>query len=107
MHKVFTIILFLLISTSNFANVIDEKKATVNITGHVCDANTKEPLEGTKVFIKELDLTLYTDVNGNFNFDGFQGDVYNYKLELISYEKVEVCPKAKSKEFIIELEEVD
>ena len=55
-----------------------EGKSSVSIKGKVVDWSDKEPLVGVKVYIKELDLIVYSDLEGNFEFNNLPS--LNYKL---------------------------
>jgi len=90
-----------------FAENKDGIKAKQNIIGHVSDANTGEPLEGTKVFIKELNTTVYTDASGNFTFEGYSNHNYQFVLELISYQELEVNSLNESNLLFFKLKEED
>lgn len=91
----------------SFAENIKDLPKTAQITGRILDARTQEALEGTKVKIEELGITLYTDVNGTFSFVGEVEKEYEVQMELISYEKVKRNISAKQQTVLFTLQEVD
>lgn len=60
---------------------------TTSIKGIVLDKDTGEALAGVKVIIEELDQTVYTDLEGNFEFSNVVKDTYHIDTQMISYEK--------------------
>jgi hypothetical protein len=72
---------------------ITEKKHEVKaentfaLSGSVIDQETGEKLICAKIEIKEADLTVFTDIQGDFSISGFQPGDYNLKVSYISYEE--------------------
>lgn len=58
---------------------------TTSINGSVIDKNTGEALAGVKIILNELNQAVYTDFEGNFEFDNVSKGKYTIKAELISY----------------------
>lgn len=69
---------------SNFDDVI---KST-SITGKVIDKKTGEPLTGVSVKLTGLDLTVYTDFDGNFSVNDVFPGKYDLKVSMLTYKKV-------------------
>lgn len=103
------LVLTLFFATANFslAENIKDLPKTTQITGRILDARTQEALEGTKVEIEELGITIYTDANGTFSFVGELEKEYEVQLELISYEKIKRNISAKQPIAMFTLQEVD
>ena len=58
---------------------------TTSITGSVVDEITGETLAGVSVFLEGVDLSVYTDFDGNFEFTDLTPREYTIKTSLISY----------------------
>lgn len=66
-----------------------KKKSTnvsTSIAGQVIDESTGEALAGATVTIEGMDLNVYTDFDGQFQFDELSPGEYTIKLNLISYD---------------------
>jgi hypothetical protein len=57
------------------------------LSGSVVDQVTGEKLICAKIEIEEADLTIFTDIQGDFSISGFQPGDYNLKVSYISYEE--------------------
>lgn len=72
-------------------NITDRGKGNpstiISIKGIVLDKDTGEALAGVKVVVTELDMEVYTDLDGNFEFENLFKDTYNIESEMISYKK--------------------
>ena len=64
-----------------------KKAPTTTIKGIVLDMKSGETLAGVKVVIAELNMEVYTDLDGNFEFENVVKDIYHLESEMISYEK--------------------
>jgi len=62
--------------------VIKNDNKTMTLTGKVVDKYTNEPLAG--VLIKNNNIQIYTDLDGNFTINNFEYGTY-INIELISY----------------------
>ena len=85
-------IISLLIGSAYADNSITDKgkgnpSTIISIKGIVLDEHTGEALAGVKVVVTELDQEVYTDLDGNFEFENLLKDTYNIETEMISYEK--------------------
>jgi hypothetical protein len=95
MKKIITIaVIFSLILGSNAFAGNDKETgnsagATV-LTGKVFDMNTLEELAGVTVQIEGTDLKAYTDMEGNFKFEGVQPGTYSLNISYISYKEKEL-----------------
>lgn len=94
MKKSLIILLFIALFTGTaFADNTGEKKSGetpatfVTIKGVVLDKYTNEALVGVKVIIPELDMKVYTDLDGNFEFKDVLKSEYILESEMISYKK--------------------
>lgn len=104
--KITTLFIAILISSATlFAS--SEKApvaATTTISGQIFDKATGEALAGVKI---ELDETVvYSDLDGNFEFNNVVPGNYKINSSLISYtsSSVEVDCKTNTKELEIELD---
>lgn len=61
--------------------------ANAVITGQVNDFVTGESLAGVVVTVDGTDQTTYTDLDGNFKFNGMLPGKYNLVFSYISYNK--------------------
>ncbi|WP_289053229.1 carboxypeptidase-like regulatory domain-containing protein [Carboxylicivirga marina] len=78
---------------------------TTSISGTITDAATGESLVGVKVVLNELNTTVYTDFDGNFEFTGVTNGSYTVSTDYVSYktdESLSIDTK-KSKELQIAL----
>jgi hypothetical protein len=106
MKKIFSIfailIVFSLIVTAGPEGTKGNKaaKATVSISGTVIDDTTGETLAGVTVCLAGCDQSVYTDFDGNFEFNGLTPGEYTVTTKLISYEectsKVDAKPEKKA-----------
>lgn len=92
-------IVFLVFASSSFAG--DKEKelssaASVKISGKVTDIKTGEALAGVMVKIEDMNLTSYSDLEGNFEIQGLMPGKYNLTTSLISYEPVKLDVEANS-----------
>ena len=83
-----TIIVSILAVTNAYSEN-DKKNSEVNqtstLSGKVIDRNTGEALVGVQINIAELNLTTYTDFDGNFSFKNIQKGNYEISTDYISY----------------------
>jgi hypothetical protein len=61
--------------------------ANAEIKGQVNDLTTGETLAGVVVTLEGTDQTTYTDLDGNFKFNGMLPGKYNLVFSYISYDK--------------------
>ncbi|RZK90164.1 MAG: TonB-dependent receptor, partial [Pedobacter sp.] len=74
------VILYTLLSTSVFANVLKD------IKGKVTDATTKETLPGATIFIPDLKVTAQTNNDGEFTLNNLPGKgVYLVEVHYVGY----------------------
>lgn len=57
----------------------------ISLKGVVVDKDSKEALVGVKVIIEELDLELYTNLQGQFELKDVTPGQYNFQVSYISY----------------------
>ncbi len=87
MKKFVAIIAIVFISSSIlFAGVDKAPVAKASVNGVIVDKATGEALAGVKVSIEEINKVVYTDLDGNFEFESLSTGTYNIKTDLISYE---------------------
>lgn len=92
-------IVFLAFANSSFAGEKEKESASaaaVKISGNVIDLKTGEALAGVLVKIEDLDVTSYTDLEGNFVIHGLTPGKYNLTTSMISYETVKLDIEANS-----------
>lgn len=75
---------------------------SVKVTGQVVDAQTKEPVVGASIWIKDSTVGTSTDVSGNFSFS-FSGHYSFVSISFVGYKSIEV--PISSKPLHIELEQ--
>ncbi len=69
-------------------NNVSTESANVTISGKIVDSMSKEALAGVKISIENSDITVYTDLEGNFQFSLPQSaSSNNLKVSYISYEE--------------------
>ena len=74
------VILYTLLSTSVFANVLKD------IKGKVTDASTKETLPGATIFIPDLKVTAQTNNDGEFTLNNLPAKgVYLVEVHYVGY----------------------
>ena len=64
MQKYLLLFIFLAFTTTSFP----KKASRLSFSGKVVDKQDNSPIIGAKVFIHELNQTIYTDFDGNFTF---------------------------------------
>lgn len=100
-----TLSLVLFLGSFSFALTDETPLPKTNVTGSVIDKNTGEALAGVKIVLSELNQTVYTDFDGNFEFEKISQGKYTIKAELISYEDKTInLDSSKSNEIKIEVE---
>ncbi len=89
MRKLLLIVLSVLLLTPVFSTNLDEGvKATTSITGKVIDKQTGEALTGVSVKLTGLNLTVYSDFDGNFVVDNILPGKYELFVSMLTYEKM-------------------
>ena len=89
MKKLQLLIVFAVLLIPVYSVNFDEgitKKSSLN--GQVVDKNSGEPLSGVCVKLTGLDLTVYTDFDGNFVVDNMFPGKYDLLVSMLTYEKV-------------------
>lgn len=82
-------IFLLLISFPNFAGKYDDIiKKNTSIVGQVIDKKTGEPLTGVAVKLTGLNLTVYTDFDGNFSVNNVIPGKYDLMISMLTYKKL-------------------
>jgi len=90
MKSILTSILFLSITLMVFPsdgnkNLSSAAGMTIDVKGSVQDSFTGESLAGVLVRLENTGYTVYTDLNGNFEFKKVTPGVYKITVEYISY----------------------
>ncbi len=86
-------IFFLAFASNSFAGEKGKESssaAAVKISGKVIDVKTGEALAGVMVKIEDMNLTSYTDLDGNFEIQGLIPGKYDITTSLISYEPLKM-----------------
>ena len=104
--KITSLIVAVLISSITLFATNDKAPvaATTTISGQILDKTTGEALAGVKI---ELDETvIYSDLDGNFEFDNIVPGNYKISSSLISYtpSSIDIDCKTNTKELEIELD---
>jgi CarboxypepD_reg-like domain len=68
----------------------DKDLKTSTIAGKIVDLTNQENLAGAEVLIVETGTKIFTDFDGNYNFDNLPIGNYTIKVNLISYKDSEV-----------------
>jgi hypothetical protein len=63
-------------------------KATTQIEGKVIDHLTGEALTGVTLKLSGSDAKTYSDLEGNFRFDGITTGTYDIEIDYVSYKDV-------------------
>lgn len=96
---------------NNEENNKKSANATVSttISGTITDLNTGEAIPGAQVTIRGTELKVYTDFDGNFNFEDVASGTYNLEVSYISYDDVLVkeINTCKENELSIKLENIN
>ena len=98
---VFVILTCLTYSASMAEGSKDSKEAStslISVSGTITDQHTGEALAGVSVSLEEIDLSVYTDFNGGFKFNGLTPGDYTLKATYISYKESSSKFKVKSNE---------
>ncbi|TRX71601.1 carboxypeptidase-like regulatory domain-containing protein [Carboxylicivirga sp. M1479] len=82
-------LLFVGISNINADNNEEAKETKANLTtsvsGTITDAATGEILVGVKVVLEEINAVVYTDFDGNFEFNNVTNGEYTVSTDYVSY----------------------
>jgi hypothetical protein len=108
----FATIVFLLFVNSSFASEKEKESntaASVKISGKIIDVKTGEALAGVMVKLEDVNVSSYSDLDGNFEINGLTPGKYNLSTSLISYETVELNVEAaqSSNKVKVELTSLD
>jgi hypothetical protein len=111
MKKIQIFIIFTLTILPIYAHSFDELiKSDSSITGKVVDKNTGEPLTGVSVKLPGLNLTVYSDFDGNFSFNNVFPGKYDLSASMLTYQNVKkekfLVNKGKNNYLKIELEAI-
>ena len=94
------------ITVSFAANEKVPAPKTTTISGQVVDHITGEALAGVKVKLNDLNQTVYTDFDGNFEISNVVPGTYKISSSLISYNEttVEINCKENADDVTIKLD---
>ena len=93
MKKLLSITLIFAAVTFSVATASEEPEGnktgnmTTSIAGRIIDESSGETLAGVTVSLGGVDRTVYTDFDGNFEFEGITPGEYILKTRLISYKE--------------------
>lgn len=79
--------ILVLILLTSFSVLAQETKLTGIIKGKVVDAETKQPLIGVNVFIRDLRTGCATDLEGEYSFPSIKVGSYTLEFSYVGYEK--------------------
>jgi len=91
-----TLLLIFCFSVAAFATGKKESEsgakpdASVSIKGSVEDMASSEKLVCAKIEIDELDMTIFTDILGNYSISEIKPGTYTFKVSYIAYEELEM-----------------
>lgn len=74
----------------NNGKTAEEPGKNAIATGKVTDKQTGESLAGALIQIKGTDISVYTDLDGNFTITNIEPGEYNIEITYISYNGAEV-----------------
>lgn len=81
--------IFLLFASPIFSNNYNDAiKKNTSITGQVIDKQTGEPLTGVSIKLTGLNLTVYTDFDGNFSVNNVFPGKYDVMVSMLTYKKI-------------------
>jgi len=79
-----------------------------SVSGKVIDRQTGESLAGVLVVLKNSNIRVYSDLDGNFTFENIEPGTYTVEASLISYSADElkdvVCDAGKETRLTIEID---
>ena len=79
-----------------FSISVDAQNCTYKLSGTVSDIDTKQPLENATVYIKELNQSVISDVNGFYRFTNLCGGNYTIIVTHISCIPIELKIKLEN-----------
>ena len=100
-------IVFLLFVNSSFASEKEKESntaASVKISGKIIDVKTGEALAGVMVKLEDVNVSSYSDLDGNFEINGLTPGKYNLTTTFISYETVELNVEAENSSSKVKVE---
>lgn len=106
MKKVIALFVTVLLVSAVFAGNKSEVAADVAklpVKGIVIDKVTGETLTGVLIKIEDPNLNVYTDFDGEFNFNIAEGD-YTFTSELVSYKTAHVTVKVSDETQMVKIE---
>ncbi len=77
-------------ASNDKTNTPDAPATAVSISGKVLDAITGEALVGAVVEVEGVDVSVFTDLEGQFSINNVQSGTYVLKVKYISYEDKKV-----------------
>lgn len=104
--KIAVLFAFLLFGSAPDFNPVNEGEETSVLRGKVVDAANHEWLAGAEVRVKNTDIKVYCDMDGNFELRGLDPGVYEVEVRMVSYERtvfsaVEVSENTRLLKFCI------
>ena len=84
----FIVVFFLLASFCVNASEPDASAKGIHFKGVIVDKASGEALAGVKVTITGTNLAVYTNFDGEFEFDGLVPGTYNINCEMITYNSI-------------------
>lgn len=110
---ILTLMLIVFITSAAWAgNGNDDKSTksksgitTCSLTGCVVDQESSEKLVCAKIEVEGTDISVFTDILGNFEIPALKPGTYNLKISYISYEEKAIANLVvdKQKDLIIDL----
>lgn len=97
---IFTVFLVFVFSSLVFANAGNDDKdnsagksniTTCSLTGSVVDKESNEKLVCAKIEVEGTEISVFTDILGNFEIPALAPGTYNLKVTYISYEEKEIA----------------
>src|SRR6056297_2075392 len=94
---IYTLLCFLIIPSFTFAQVV--------LQGVITDAETKQPLIGANVVIKELNRGISTNSQGQFQFENIRPGTYTLRVTFVGYhdEKLKIDLTEDQKQVVIQM----
>jgi hypothetical protein len=92
--KIYIILLGFLFMTSNLIADNNDGKSSAplkaNISGKVIDKYSEEELAGVIIDVEGTDISVYTDINGNYTLKNLKPGKYTLNIKYISYKETVV-----------------
>lgn len=88
MKQTLLLTFLILLTFSGYSTNADDVVKNSSISGKIIDKRTGEPITGVSIKLTGLDLTVYTDFDGNFSVSNVFPGKYDLTISMLTYKKV-------------------